>query len=105
MEALLLAITRTIPPPTVTPQFLVEADGGRYYLDFAYPHVKLGIEAHSIRWHLGAEKAKKDLKRDRRLKRCGWTMLYYPWDDLRFRSDDVRNEILDVRTQLERRLL
>ena len=105
MEALLLRITKTIPPPKATPQFLVETEGRRYYLDFAYPHVKLGIEAHSIRWHLGNEKAKKDLSRDRNLKRAGWTMLYYPWDDLRFRSDDVRAEILEIRTQLERRLL
>jgi len=105
MEALLLSIVKSIPPPMAIPQFEVETEGRRYYLDFAYPHVKLGLEAHSIRWHLGAEKAKRDLARDRRLKRCGWTLLYYPWDDLRFSADEVRAEIIDVRTKLERRLL
>ena len=105
MEALLLAIVRTIPGPKAHPQFPVETPGGRYRLDFAYPHVKLGLEAHSVKWHLGVEKAKKDLGRDRWLTRSGWTLLYYSWDDLRFRPPEVRAEIIEVRDALARRLL
>ncbi|HET7481904.1 MAG TPA: DUF559 domain-containing protein [Actinomycetota bacterium] len=101
MEAKLLAIARRIEPPRATPQFEVHAGGARYFIDLAYPHVKLGVEAHSIKWHLGEAKTKYDLERDRRLKSVGWTMLYYPWDDLHLRSQAVVEEIRAVRESLE----
>ena len=105
METMFHRILRGLPPPVAVPQHAVETSGGRFYLDFAYPHVKLGLEAHSIRWHLGVEKAKRDLVRDRLLKRSGWTILYFSWDDLRFRREETAEEILEVRTKLERGLL
>jgi very-short-patch-repair endonuclease len=82
----------------------VDIGSRHYYLDFAYPHVKLGIEAHSMRWHLGLSKVTSDLDRDRRLTADGWTLLYYPFDDLRVRPDYVAAEVLDVRRSLETRL-
>jgi hypothetical protein len=66
----------------------------------AYPDMQLGIEAHSLRWHMGRERWQRDLVRDRKLKRAGWTMLYYCWDDIHLRSDDLRSEILDIRGSL-----
>lgn len=105
MEVLLANILRRLPRPKAEPQYPVETATGRYFLDFGYPHVKLGIEAHSIKWHLGVDGAKRDMARDRSLKRCGWTLLYYSWDDLRFRPEDTGAEILEVRTKLERGLL
>ena len=104
MEAMLWAILHRVPPPKATPQFPVSVNGRGFYLDFAYPAVKLGIEAHSIKWHLGHEKAKRDLERDRLLTGDGWTLLYYPFDDLRFRPHHVADEVLSVRRSLEPRL-
>ena len=104
MESLMRGLLRRLPGQQAVPQFPVDTEGGRFFLDFAYPDVKLGLEAHGIRWHLGNERAKQDLARDRWLKRWGWTTLYYAWDDLRFRPDEVAAEVLEVRDSLAARL-
>jgi very-short-patch-repair endonuclease len=74
----------------------VLARGRRFYLDFAYPHLKIGIEAHSIRWHMGTEKVKEDMARHRSLVMDGWLMLYYSWDDATPRRAEVEQEIRDA---------
>lgn len=99
MEAKLLRIVKQLPGDPARPQFEVHASGHRYFIDFAWPDVKLGIEAQSIEWHLGEVKSCYDFKRDRHLKRVGWTMLYYSWDDL-LHPDDVRAEIAHFRRSL-----
>ena len=104
MEAKLLSITRSIAPPDAVPQHEVVVDGHRYYIDMAYPHIKLGVEAHSIRWHMGEERWHYDLARDRRLKSAGWTLMYYSWDDFHRRSKAVAAEIVGMRRQLEAHL-
>lgn len=102
MEARLRRIVSSIPGPPAQPQCRVEAGDHNYAIDFAYPHVLLGIEAHSLRWHFGRERWVRDLQRDRRLKRIGWTLLYFPWDDIHLDPKGVAAEILAVRTSLER---
>lgn len=101
MEAKLRRIVRTLPGAAATPQFEVHTADDRYRIDFAYPDIKFGIEAQSIRWHLGEAYFYYDLKRDRKLKRCGWTLLYYSWDDLLYPTA-VRDEISDMRQSMER---
>jgi very-short-patch-repair endonuclease len=46
------------------PQFPVE----QYFLDFAHPLTKIGIELDGKAWH----NPQKDALRDRRLMQCGW---------------------------------
>ncbi|MDQ3940841.1 MAG: DUF559 domain-containing protein [Actinomycetota bacterium] len=99
MEAKLRRIINGLPPPSPIPQFEVNTPAGRYFIDFAYPDIKLGIEAHSIKWHMGEARFFYDLKRDRNLKRCGWTTLYYSWDDL-LHPSEVHEEIADLRSSL-----
>jgi very-short-patch-repair endonuclease len=101
MESKLRRIIKHLPGEPAVPQVEVRTAGFRYFLDFAYPGVMLGIEAQSIRWHMGQAKFYYDLKRDRRLKRAGWTMLYFSMDDL-LRRDEVAKEILDFRDSLQR---
>jgi very-short-patch-repair endonuclease len=101
MEAKLRRIIKGLPGSQAIPQHEVRLDARHYFLDFAYPDVKIGIEAQSIKWHLGEAKFCYDLKRDRRLKRVGWTMLYYSMDDL-LRPDEVREEILAIRDSAQR---
>ncbi len=64
------------------PAFRVRCRQKTYVLDFAYPRARIGIECHSIRWHMGEDAFKRDARRDRHLKAAGWTLLYYCWDDL-----------------------
>lgn len=103
MEAKLRHVLRTVPGPKAQPQFPVETPQNRYRIDFAYPDIKLGIEAQSIKWHMGEAKFYYDLRRDRHLKACGWILLYYMWDDL-LRPAIVRAEITDLRRSMERLL-
>lgn len=102
METKLRRILKTIPGSAADTQFPV--DGGRYRIDFAYPDIKLGIEAQSIRWHMGEARFTYDLKRDRHLKELGWTMHYYSWDDL-MRPASIEGEILRWRRRLSTTLV
>jgi len=104
MEAKLLAISRRIAPPDGFTQHEVVADGKRYFIDLAYPHIKLGVEAHSIKWHMGEARWQHDIERDRNLKLVGWTLVYYSWDDLDLRSKAVAEEIAHMRDRLEAKL-
>ena len=97
----MLGILRMLPDPPPTPQHEVLVGERRYFIDFAYPHVRLAIEAHSLKWHLGQERWQSDLVRDRRLKGAGWTMLYYSWDDIHLRRHETAAEILCIRNDLE----
>ena len=104
MERKLRRIIQRLPGPEAEPQVPVSTPRGRYVLDFAYPENKLGIEAHSIRWHMGQAKFYYDVRRDRALQGCGWTILYFSWDDL-LRPDEVGAEIEAFRAARERHLL
>lgn len=100
MEAKLRKIVQRLPGSSAVPQFEVQTPERRYFIDFAFPDIKLGIEAQSIRWHMGDAKSSYDLRRHRRLTRCGWTLLYYGWDDL-LDGNRVREEITGTRRMLE----
>ncbi|MEX0769074.1 MAG: hypothetical protein WD029_11450 [Microthrixaceae bacterium] len=60
-------------------------------LDAAWPEARLGVEAHSARWHDGSRRGRADQRRDNRLAGLGWELLYLGWWDLsqpsRFQSD------------------
>jgi very-short-patch-repair endonuclease len=103
MESKLRAIVKRIPEPHCVPQFPVNTAHKNYRIDFAYPDVRLGIEAHSIKWHMGEVQWHYDLARHRALTGVGWTLLYYSWDDLMAPSR-VECEVRDMRSRLQNRL-
>lgn len=43
-----------------------------FFLDFAFPEIKLGIEADGKKWHSGKENEERDRYRDEKLKSLGW---------------------------------
>lgn len=92
-ESRMLRILRRIGDPGLVADHPVIVGTGRYVIDFAYPRYRLGIECHSIKWHLAREWLQKDVERDRRLKRSGWTLLYYTWDDVHFRAGEIESEV------------
>ena len=51
------------------PQFRIEA----YYVDFAFPDIKLAVEADGAAYHSG-ERRERDRKRDWILRKQGWTV-------------------------------
>jgi hypothetical protein len=51
-------------------------------LDHGWPDLRLGVEAHSARWHSGPVHGRADQLRDNRLAAEGWELLYAGWYDL-----------------------
>lgn len=94
-ETVMRAILKRLKTPHEV-NHQVTSRGRRFYLDFAYPELAIGIEAHSIRWHLGTEKVKEDMARYRSLVLDGWLMLYYSWDDATLRRVEVEQEVREA---------
>ncbi len=67
--------------PEVVPQYEILDASGRFVarVDLAIPSVRLGLEAHSRRFHFGPEAESLDEQRDVRVAACGWELLYLGW--------------------------
>ena len=86
---LLRALKRAgLPKPEV--QYEVR-DGRRLVaiLDFAFPAMKIGLEADGYRWHSGRRQWQRDLNRRNKLAAMQWRILHVTWDDLKFRHHEV----------------
>ncbi|MGH2684619.1 MAG: DUF559 domain-containing protein [Actinomycetota bacterium] len=102
LESALLEILRAHEIPLPAPQHPVVS--GRTLiarLDFAYPSVRLGIEADGYRWHGGRQRWTRDIQRENRLKLIGWTLLRFSWEDVHDRPELVAAQ---VRAALDRNL-
>jgi very-short-patch-repair endonuclease len=62
---------------------------GRVRLDFAYPHLRLGIEADSRTWHGGRADVQRNRDKGNVLVAHGWRVLHFTWADVRRRPRDV----------------
>lgn len=101
-ETRTLRTLKQIKTAAAIPNYHVTAAGSSFYLDFAFPAVKLGIECQSVRWHLGDEALKHDSARMRKLALAGWLILPFCWDDVVFNPTGVRREVeeaLELRSQ------
>jgi Transcriptional regulator, AbiEi antitoxin len=63
--------------------------------DIAIPSVRLGLEAHSRRFHFGPDAEPLDEQRDLRAAACGWELLYLGWYATR-RPADVLAMVKEV---------
>ncbi len=62
-------------------------------VDFAYPDLKLAIEADGYRWHTGRIRWEHDLARRNRLTALGWRTLHVTWSDIEQRSEELMARI------------
>jgi very-short-patch-repair endonuclease len=64
--------------PGVVRQFSVFEPSGRFIArtDFAIPELKIAIEAHSRRFHFGADRSDHDSVREAQLQSEGWIVRY-----------------------------
>ncbi len=70
-------------PPPVRQHEVRDRDGrlvGR--IDVAWPDLRIGIEAHSRRWHFGDAKAGADQHRSNRITVLGWMLVFVGWADV-----------------------
>jgi hypothetical protein len=71
--------------------------GGRLVavVDFAYPELRLAIEADGYRWHSGRARWQHDRRRSNELTLLGWRIIHVTWDELSGRRealiDSIRN--------------
>lgn len=94
LESALLQILRKHALPLPSPQYRV-LDGDRFVarLDFAYPSLRVGIEADGYRWHASPERWRRDLRRENHLKLLGWTLLRFSWEDVHERPEVVASQV------------
>lgn len=90
-ESELKRVVAAIPRPAQV-DFPTVAGGRRFVLDVAFPEARIGIEAHSVRWHM-VERMTYDAERQRLLALAGWTMLYFTWEDVIARPHEVQRQI------------
>jgi very-short-patch-repair endonuclease len=80
-EACLFRGLRDAGLPLPVPQYRVLMDdGSEVFLDFAYPEVKLAIEADSYIWHASLADWQRDRARNNELITLGWSILPLTYD-------------------------
>lgn len=78
----LLALCLVDPAlPEVVPQYRIRNAAGRVVArtDLGIPAARLGLEAHSRRFHFGPDAGALDEQRDLAAAACGWELLYLGW--------------------------
>jgi very-short-patch-repair endonuclease len=94
LEGKFLRVAREGRLPAPARQFLVRTSAGRVrYIDFAYPHRKLGIEVGGLGAHTGPVAEQRDSTRHNELIACGWRLLYFSYGDVVHRPDHVLSTI------------
>ncbi len=79
-ELLALCLNDGSLPPMEMQHPIVDASGRIIArTDIGFPSVRLGLEAHSRRFHFGPEAEECDEDRDIAAARCGWELLYLGW--------------------------
>lgn len=71
-------------------------DGGRYRIDFAFPHAMVAVEAQSFTWHSSRTSWERDIHKSNALTTLGWTVIYVTWSDLRDNLDDTVARLRDL---------
>lgn len=92
-------------PPIELQYTIVDADG-RFVArpDIAFPSVRLGLEAHSRRFHFGPDQERLDEDRDIRAALAGWELIYLGWYATR-RPAEVCKLVVELVNQRRRTLV
>ena len=95
-ERRLLALLSRSDLPLPVPQFEVALPSGRKaYLDFAWPDLRLALEADSYRHHAGRLAWSRDRIRNRELLSIGWRIVPVTWEDM----VEAPDELVDILRQ------
>ncbi len=80
-EELLALCLHDADLPPIVPQYSIREASGRIVAvtDIGIPSVRLGLEAHSRRFHFGPDAEPLDEQRDMAAAVCGWDLQYLGW--------------------------
>ena len=65
-------------------------------VDFAFPALKIAIEADGYRWHSGRAQWQRDLSRRNKLTALGWRVIHVTWSDLEANADHIVESVRRV---------
>jgi very-short-patch-repair endonuclease len=85
----------------VTPQFEVKFGSVTYPIDFALPHLKIGIEADGEAFHSSPKQLTHDKERDTKLASLGWTILRFKDSEIEDQAERVMSAVLKTIMQKE----
>lgn len=91
LETRLLRLLKRSGLPVPICQYQVRDDKGRLLaiVDFAYPDVRLAIEADGYRWHSGRARWEHDLARRNALTKLGLRVIHVTARDLEHHAEDL----------------
>lgn len=92
---LLQAIVSQRYPYQFWAQYMVNGDP-RYRVDFAFPQLKIAVQADGEEWHSGVEDIQHDKIRDSQLASQGWVVLRFTEEEIEDRIQDVVSVISQV---------
>lgn len=75
------AVASALPPPVR--QHPVHIGGATYFLDFAFPHARVAIEADGHVWHSSRPQWRRDKRRISALAAAGWRFVFVTDEDAR----------------------
>jgi very-short-patch-repair endonuclease len=96
LEHALAAVLCTGDLPTFVREHPVRAGGAVYYLDFAYPQHRVGVEAEGWRWHSDTGAFERDRVRHNALAAAGWRILRVTDKHIRSCPELVRSQVIEL---------
>ena len=87
-------VTLAFSLPTPICGFRLE--GAKRRIDFAYPHIGLGVELLGWKVHGAYTRWNRDLDRHNELTNLGWQMLYFPWTTVKKYPERVAGQVLEA---------
>jgi very-short-patch-repair endonuclease len=94
-RAVAAALTSPLLPP-FRREYPVFVKGDVYYLDFAFPHFRVAVEADGRRWHSDAESFERDRARHNALTAAGWKIIRVTAEQVRNDPDGVRQQVVGL---------
>jgi len=76
----------------IIPQYKV----GKYFLDFAMPAIKLGMEIDGLAYHNGQESFMRDRKRQREIESQGWRIVRFAAKEISLDVSSCYGEFEDI---------
>ncbi|MFG1933574.1 DUF559 domain-containing protein [Mycobacterium sp. NPDC048908] len=84
-KARLAMIDGGLPVPQLQYQ-IIDGNGDRRRVDFAWPEHRLAVEYDGLDWHSQPDAMKRDRRRREALEAAGWVIMSIVFEDVRYRA-------------------
>lgn len=91
-EARLVMVDGGLPEPVLQYE-VIDRDGRRWRLDFAWPEHRFAVEYDGFDWHSSTEHLRRDRQKRAALQELGWRVLHLVADDVRSRQASMVRRI------------